>query len=216
VSVGQGNESAGTNHSRRRVAICVWDDIELLDFAGPGEVFAAAEDGAAFHVCTVGETRRPVVSQGFLRIVPEYDIMTCPAPDIVVLPGGGASFPLDNPQLRTWLLTVLGQAEVVLSVCTGAFVLAGLGLLDGLDATTWYGDIDRLRKAAPITTVHKDRRFIDNGRIVTAAGVSAGIDAALHIVDRLCGRTTSVATARYMEYEWAPDRFRGAAAPTAP
>ncbi len=191
----------------RRVAICVWDEAELLDFAGPGEVFAAADNGRAFQVYTVADRPGPIVSQGFMRILPEYTIETCPRPDIVVLPGGGAEPLLESARFTSWLSNVTGTAEVVLSVCTGAFLLAGAGLLDGLEATTWYGAVDRLRVAAPRTRVHADRRFVDNGRCITAAGVSAGIDGALHVVHRLLGPEIARDTARYMEYDWHPERF---------
>lgn len=191
----------------RNVAICVWDEVELLDFSGPGEVFAVADECRAFRVYTVGVSYAPIMSQGFVRVMPEYSIDDCPRPDIVVLPGGGAGPVLANPRVRAWLKDAAAKAEIVLSVCTGAFVLAGTGLLDGLAATTWYGDIDRLRAVAPRTVVHADRRFVDNGRIVTSAGVSAGIDAALHVVARLHGMPTARATAQYMEYEWHPERY---------
>jgi transcriptional regulator GlxA family with amidase domain len=186
----------------RRVALCVWNEAELLDFAGPGEVFAVAGGGRAFHVYTVGETRAPVVSQGFVRIVPEYSIVDCPPPDVVVLPGGGIDQLRDMGAMVAWLLHVAQHAEVILSVCTGAFLLAATGLLDGLEATTWHGAIDRLRVVAPRTVVHADRRFVDNGRCITSAGVSAGIDAALYVVSRLIGEETARDTAQYMEYDW--------------
>lgn len=194
---------------RRRVAILVWNDAELLDFSGPGEVFAAALDGQAFEVYTVAETRAPVLSQGFMTIMPEYSIDDAPAPDIVVLPGGGVQHPSASPRMMRWIGGVAARAEIVLSVCTGAMVLAQAGLLDGLEATTWHGAIERLRRAAPRTRVHDDRRFVDNGRIVTAAGVSAGIDAALHVVARLHGDQAARATARYMEYRWEPAAVSG-------
>jgi transcriptional regulator GlxA family with amidase domain len=191
----------------RRVAICVWNEAELLDFSGPGEVFAAADGGAAFEVYTVGESDAPIVSQGFLRVTPQYSIANCPRPDVIVLPGGGIHHLSVNASMVSWLITAAASAEVVLSVCTGAFLLAAAGLLDGLEATTWYGAIDRLRAAAPRTRVYADRRFVDNGRYVTSAGVSAGIDAALHVVARLLGTEKARETARYMEYDWDPDKY---------
>jgi transcriptional regulator GlxA family with amidase domain len=186
----------------RNVAILVWDDAELLDFAGPGEVFAAAGDFRAFRVYTVAERPAPVLSQGFVTVVPRYTIADCPRPDVVVLPGGGTDAPAASPAFQAWLRDVARTAEVVLSVCTGALVLARAGLLDGLEATTWHGAIDRLRDAAPRTRVRSGCRFVDNGRVVTSAGVSAGIDAALHVVERLGGPAMARDTARYMEYDW--------------
>lgn len=101
-----------------------------------------------------------------------------------------------------WLRKAAAQAEVVMSVCNGALVLADAGLLEGLEATTHHGSIETLKRMAPRTTVHADRRFVDNGKIVTAAGVSAGIDASLHVVSRLLGGEAAQRTARYMEYAW--------------
>lgn len=184
---------------RRRVAILVFDGVELLDFAGPGEVFAAAGHGA-FEVFTVGETRAPIVSQGFVQVTPEHGIADSPVPDVLVIPGGGVSSVLERPALMSWIKSVASKATVVMSVCNGAFVLADAGLLDGLEATTHHGSIAGLRRAAPRTVVHDDRRFVDNGKVVTAAGVSAGIDAALHVVARLLTPAVAEQTARYMEY----------------
>jgi len=168
-------------------------------------VFSAAGGGKAFQVYTVAERSESVVSQGFLRVIPEYTITNCPRPDIIVVPGGGAAGVLQSPSMVTWLLDVAQTAEIVLSVCTGSLVLANTGLLDGLEATTWYGAVARLRQAAPNTIVHENRRYVDNGKIVTSAGVSAGIDAALHIVWRLCGPEVAAETARYMEYCYHPE-----------
>ena len=185
----------------RQVAILVYEGVELLDFAGPGEVFAAAGHDGDFAVYTVGETVAPVLSQRFVTVTPRYSIAEAPRPDVLVIPGGAASNLMSEPMLA-WIRATAKDAEVVLSVCNGALVLAKAGLLDGLGATTHHGSLDALRRMAPKTTVHADRRFVDNGKVVTAAGVSAGIDAALHVVHRLSGDEAARATARYMEYTW--------------
>lgn len=182
------------------VALLIWNEVELLDFAGPSQVFTSAGEGDAFHVYTVAEYARPIISQDFLSINPEYTLNNAPPPDIVVVPGGGVSYITYRSTVLDWLREAAAQAQVVLSVCTGAFVLASAGLLDGLHATTWYAAIDDLRQAAPGTVVHDDRRYVDNGKIITAAGVSAGIDAALYIVSRLQGERVARSAARYMEY----------------
>ncbi len=197
---------------RRQVAILVFDGVELLDFAGPGEVFAAAGHGQAFEVFTVGETRAPITSQGFVRVTPEHSIADAPTPDVLVIPGGSVRAVLGSPALMSWVRATAGKATVVLSVCNGALVLASAGLLDGLEATTHHGSIDALRQVAPRTVVHTDRRFVDNGKVVTAAGVSAGIDASLHVVGRLLAPAEAERTARYMEYAWAGSTA-GASAP---
>ena len=174
-------ESAAT---RRTVAILVYDGVELLDFAGPGEVFAAA---GRFDVFTVGPTMSAVTSQGFVEVQPRYSVASAPRPDILIVPGGAAGNVISNAAVMSWIKSTAARAEQVLSVCNGAMVLAHAGLLDGLEATTHHGSIAALRQHAPRTKVHDDRRFVDNGKVVTAAGVSAGIDMSLHVVSKLLG-----------------------------
>jgi putative intracellular protease/amidase/YHS domain-containing protein len=185
---------------RRKVAILVYDGVELLDFAGPGEVFAAA---GRFDVFTVGPTSAPITSQGFVEVQPRYSLTSAPRPDILIVPGGAVGTVISNHDAMRWLETTAANAEQVLSVCNGAIILAQAGLLDGLEATTHHGSIAALRRQAPRTTVHDDRRFVDNGKVVTAAGVSAGIDMSLHVVSKLLGADAATSTARYMEYAWA-------------
>ena len=186
----------------RNVAIIVHEGVELLDFAGPGEVFSSAGNGA-FHVFTVGPTLDPVVSQGFVRVTPDYSIANSPKPDILVIPGGHTAVLYNDPKMMAWLKDRVGGAELTMSVCTGAIALARAGLLDGLHATTHYGALAALRKF-PRVTVDADKRFVDNGRIVTTQGVSAGIDGALHVVERLLGSEAAWSDARYMMYHWEP------------
>jgi putative intracellular protease/amidase len=195
---------AGAAHAAepRNVAILVYQGVELLDFAGPGEVFSAAGNGA-FRVFTVAPTSDPVVSQGFVRITPDYSIGNSPKPDILVIPGGHAATLYDDPKMMAWIKDRVGGAEVTMSVCTGAIALARAGLLDGLHATTHYGALASLRKF-PRITVDADARFVDNGRIVTTQGVSAGIDGALHVVERLLGSEAAWSDARYMMYHFEP------------
>jgi len=197
----------------RNVAVVVYEGVEVLDFAGPSEVFAAAATFArangqpAFNVYTVGVSKEPVTSQGFVKVTPNYTIADAPKPDLIVIPGGSSNALTGNPAFMEWAKRATGEAEVTLTVCTGAFVLARLGRLDGAPATTWYGAIERLREIAPKAQVVEGRRFIDNGAIVTTAGVSAGIDGALHVVARLAGRLVADQTARYMEYHWTPEPY---------
>jgi transcriptional regulator GlxA family with amidase domain len=193
-------DHTGRRTAPRNVAIFVFQGMELLDFAGPAEVFQAA--GPKFNVYTVAESMEPVVSQKFVKIVPQYSIQKCPKPDLLIMPGGDTSAPLGSPAVIAWVKQVSGEAEVTMSVCTGAFVLAKAGLLDGQPATTNWSQLGRLGKAAPDIQVRSKVRFVDSGKIVTTAGVSAGIDGALHIVDRLLGHTAAAFTARGMEYKW--------------
>jgi transcriptional regulator GlxA family with amidase domain len=176
--------------------------MELLDFAGPAEVFAAADGGRAFKVYTVAESDQPIKSQGFVTITPQYTIANCPPPDILVIPGGNATSVSRSQKMLDWVKDVSQNAERVLSVCTGAFVLARAGLLDGLEATTHHNAINGLRRNHPKVKVRTDVRVVDNGKILTAAGVSAGIDGALHIVSKVCSQQVAQRTAEYMEYTW--------------
>jgi transcriptional regulator GlxA family with amidase domain len=195
----------------RTVAIVVHDDVELLDFAGPGEVFqvagglAADRGRRALRVVTVSPGPAPVRSQGFLTIRADRTPDDPADFDLLVVPGGGTTRVLADTRFLGWFRKASARAEIVLSVCTGALVLAATGMLDGRSATTWHGFLDRLAHVAPRTRVVPGRRFVDGGAIVTTAGVSAGIDGALHVVARLLGRRVAEETARHMEYVWTPD-----------
>ena len=123
--------------------------------------------------------------------------------EILVVPGGwGTRQQMINPTIIQWIKESAAKAELVLSVCTGALLLAKAGLLAGLSATTHYAALELLRQNAPNTTVISDRRFVDNGKIILSAGISAGIDMSLHVVARLLGKEEALETARYMEYDW--------------
>jgi transcriptional regulator GlxA family with amidase domain len=193
----------------RTLAILIFDDVEVLGFCGPFEVFSVANrftEPPAFNVLTVAENAGPVVTPGGLSVNPHHQLTDCPLPDVVLVPGGqGTRKEVHNPALIDRIRQASTKAELVLSVCTGALLLARDGLLDGLEATTHHGAIDLLRQTAPKTTVHADRRFVDNGRVVCSAGIAAGIDMSLHVVGRLLGREVAVKTARQMEYPWGPD-----------
>lgn len=196
----------------RFVAIVIWNGAEILDFAGPAEVFAATRlenNQPAFEVYTVGPTLDPIVSQGFIKVTPQCSIENAPRPDIFVLPGGGTIKIQSNRRMIQWVKRTAADAEIAMSVCTGAHVLAAADLLDYKEATTYHRSIAGLRAMAPFTVVHDDQRWVDNGDVVTTAGVSAGIDGALHVVSRLYGKKTARQTAAYMEYDWRPDRVTG-------
>jgi putative intracellular protease/amidase len=207
LSLAAPNQDAGAT-APRNVAIVVYPGVELLDFAGPGEVFASAGGTLgrpAFRVYTVAETRDPLVSQGFVRVTPEFTYADCPAPDIVVVPGGRV--PLASEALRAFVQKGAEESELVMSVCNGALALGAAGLLDGLEATTHHGSLERLQLLVPSAQVHSNRRYVDHGDVLTSAGVSAGIDGALAVVARLYGEEEARATARYMEYEWRPEEI---------
>jgi putative intracellular protease/amidase len=140
-----------------------------------------------------------------MTVTPEYTFADAPQADVLVVPGGSVVGPTGSATTIAWVRERSAAARQTLSVCNGAFILAKAGLLDGLSATTFAGLIDDLREAAPKTRVVSDQRFVDNGRIVTTAGLSSGIDGALHVIEKLKGLGTAQATAIHMEYDWRPD-----------
>ncbi len=191
---------------KRNVAVLIFDEVEVLDFAGPFEVFSVTgrRDGSdPFDVYTVAEKAGPVLAYNRLSVNPHYALDECPAPDVLVVPGGpGTRRERHNRVLIDWISRHARRAKPVFSVCTGALLLAEAGLLNGLSATTHHGAIDRLRDAAPDATIEEGKRFVDNGNVVTSAGISAGIDASLHIVASLLGVEQARETAMHMEYDW--------------
>ena len=190
---------------RRNVAILLFDEVEVLDFAGPFEVFAVTDSlrsNELFKVFTVGLVPGAIRARNGLKVIPDYNLDDCPQPHILVVPGGWGTRPLlGNSVLLEWIRNRSRTAEVTMSVCTGSLLLAKAGLLDGLRITTHHSAIDSLRELAPRSTVDPSARFHDNGSVLTSAGISAGIDCSLHLVGRLLGPDVSTATAAYMEYE---------------
>lgn len=192
----------------RNVAILMFDEVEVLDFAGPFEVFAVTgrnDQVKPFNVYTVAERAGSVRARNGLSVNPTYTLADCPASDVVVIPGGwGTRGLLENAIVLDWIRDVSSRAEIVFSVCTGALLLGKLGLLNGHSSTTHHSQLDTLAMLSPATKVVRDRRFVDSGRIVTAAGIAAGIDASLHLVARLLGDDVAKETSAYMEYPWRP------------
>lgn len=185
--------------------------MEDLDFVGPLEVFngAASFDAmsrqtqeAAWDVFTVAETAELVPTSSNLMVQPRYTFANHPPIDLLLIPGGYATGQEDNLAVQAWLRKVTSQARINASVCTGAFLLAKLGLLDGHRATTHWGSVDRLAERYPNIQVQRQTRWVDEGTIITSAGISAGIDMSLHLVERLLGRLLAEQVAKYMEYAW--------------
>jgi transcriptional regulator GlxA family with amidase domain len=204
-----------TPSRKRRVAILIFDDVEVLDFAGPFEVFGVTggreHATTPFEVFTVAERGGPIRARNGLTVTPHVSAAGCPGVDVLVVPGGyGTRREMHNAALIDWIRARAAEAEIVLSVCTGALLLGRAGLLDGLEATTHHGALDLLAETAPRAVVRRDRRVIDNGHVITAAGISAGIDAALYVVARLLGEARARETAAYMEYDWRPTPARAA------
>jgi putative intracellular protease/amidase/Tfp pilus assembly protein PilF len=187
------------------VAIFLYNGVELLDFAGPGEVFSAS----GFRVYTLSVDGNEILSQGFVTVNPQYSVDNAPKPDVVVFPGGGADAPSKDPRVMEWLKSNVATGTMAMSVCTGAAILARAGMLEGYNVTTFHNYIDGLQALLPNSKVLRDTRFVDNGVVVTTAGVSAGIDGALHLVARIKGIEAAKETARYMEYDkWKPNEGR--------
>ena len=194
----------------RNVLVTLFDDVDTLDFCGPLEVFAITGQRATgpvpFTVTTVAERNDPPINtRSGLRITPYYTFDNAIQADILLIPGGlGARHECHNPAMLNFVREQAEQAEIVLSVCTGALLLGASGLLDGLDATTHHGALDELQTTAPKACVVRDRRFVDNGQIITSAGITAGIDTALYVVQRLFSPLIALETANHMEYSWQP------------
>lgn len=198
----------------RNVAILIFDDVEVLDFCGPFEVFAVTgerDNSKPFQVYTVAETDRPVLARNSLSVNPAYTFADCPRPDILLVPGGqGTRALIRNSVVIDWIKQQSQQVELLLSVCTGALLLAQAGLLDGLHSTTHHSAFDLLRQIAPKSHVLESERIVDNGKIILSAGISAGIDMSLYVVGRLLGEQQAEETVEHMEYEWSSTARRPA------
>lgn len=180
----------------RTVAVLLFEGVELMDFAGPAEVFIVAAEGKAFRVVTVAESTDPLKTMGGITLKPDFAFDKAPKADVVVVPGGNTK--AVGKAGREWIKKASADAEVTLSECFGAYLLADAGLLDGVEATTHHWGVEGLKKAAPKCKVVTGKRFVDGGKVVTTAGVTAGIDGALHVVERLLGKEA----ARWTAEEW--------------
>ncbi|CAA9581668.1 MAG: Intracellular protease [uncultured Thermomicrobiales bacterium] len=208
-----GMATVGTESAPRTVGILVFDEVEVLDFCGPFEVFASAalppsaeggEERRLYDVLVLAERPGIVRCRGGLLVQPHHTLADHPPLDLVVVPGGfGTRRERGNPVVLRWIERQHAGGVLTTSVCTGAFLLAATGLLNGRAATTHWASIDGLRRAHPAVAVRADERIVDQGQVVTSAGVSAGIDMALHVVRRQHGEAVARATARDMEYDWA-------------
>ncbi|WP_220096038.1 DJ-1/PfpI family protein [Daejeonella oryzae] len=183
----------------KTIAFYLQDGVEVLDFAGPMEVFSYA----GYKIFTVSKTKDFILSQGILKILPDYDISDSPGADMVVFFGGNSDAFLDKELIR-WVNS-MKNVKYHFSVCTGAFMLAESGVLDGLKATTFHSSLNSLEERFPKIEVLRDVRFVDNGKVITTAGISAGIDGALHMVAKFQGLSQARRVAYLMEYDsWIP------------
>ena len=188
----------------KNVGIYLFNKVELLDFAGPYEVFSVTSQlngSELFKVFTISEDGGAIKSINGLIVIPDYSFDNHPKVDILVIPGGeGTKNEIKKKKVMEWISKTHKSADTMATVCSGARIPAVLGLLDGLEATTHHSVIDDVKKLAPKVTIDHTKRFIDNGTIMTSGGISAGIDLALHIVKKLYGEETAQKTIDYMEY----------------
>jgi len=193
------------------VGILVFHEVEVLDFAGPFEVFSRtrlnsgaesrkSDESAPFNTFTVSMDNQPVIATGGLKIISDFTLKNSPNIDILIVPGGfGTRTLLNNESLLSWIKTVSGQATTTTSVCTGSLLLAKAGLLEGKRATTHWGAIEALKSISKNIQVIDNRRIV-NDEIITSAGVASGIDMAFMIVENLYGEEVASDTAKYIEF----------------
>ncbi|MDP9898074.1 DJ-1/PfpI family protein [Variovorax ginsengisoli] len=197
-----------------RVVILAFDGVEALDFAGPFEVFTTATRmhqrlhpaaPALFDVTSAAQrphALHPVQARAGLRLLADHALDEAPRADVLIVPGGVVDAPLASPDTLGWIASQAASARITASVCTGAFLLAASGLLTSDRVTTHWEDVADLRAGFPALQVVEGVRWVDNGRVLSSAGISAGIDMSLHIVERLAGRTLAERTARQMDFTW--------------
>jgi putative intracellular protease/amidase len=186
---------------KTRVAVLMFDGVEIIDFAGPYEVFGQA----GFDVHTVSRDGKAVKTAMNLNVNVDYSFDNSPPADIVLIPGGDVEEAAKDAPTLAWIRKNSAPATQVMSVCTGSDILAGTGLLDGQSATTFHQHFDHMAKAYPKVTVVRDQRWVQAGKLVTSAGLASGIDAALHVVANLRGEKAARSVAMHLEYQWSPE-----------
>ena len=203
--------------NQRRVGILVFDEVEVLDFCGPFEAFSVArldedrrrEEPSPYEVVLVAQTGGIVVAMGGLKVMPDHTLEDCPPLDVLVVPGGwGTRRKMLNGELVSWISERGREVGTMTSVCTGSLLLGKAGLLDGKRATTHWKALDLMRESFPTVTVVEDQHVVEEGDLLTSAGISAGIDMALRVVARHHGEDVARRTARYMEYRYPEDNRR--------
>lgn len=190
---------------KRQVGILLFDEVEVLDFAGPFEVFSLARDfnqEALFQVHTITENGQMIRARNGLKVLPDYNFSNCPQLDILLVPGGYGAEEIEiyNESLLSWITEEAQQVEILASVCTGALLLAQAGFLKGKKATTHWMDLEKLANF-PEVDVQKETKYVEDGKVITSGGISAGIDMSFYLVAKLYGVETALATAKRMEYD---------------
>ena len=195
----------------RNIGIYLFPEVEALDFAGPFEVFTtscrvnqrlAPSKEAPFNVFSISESNSVVQTRAGMRITPDYSIDNHPKVDLLVVPGGVINAELSKQRVMQWLYQCAQNAELVASVCTGAFMLAKSGTITAGKVTTHWEDQKELAEMFPSLEVIDGPRWVEQNQMFTSAGISAGIDLSLHLVSRLISPELATATARQMDYRW--------------
>lgn len=203
--------------SQQTVGILIFPDVEVLDFCGPLEVFAVtrvneerrAEEPSPFRVVLIAETMDPVTTVSGMRVLPEFTLENHPDLDILLVPGGAGTRPLQtHKRLLGWIALCAQQVKILASVCTGSFLLAAAGQLEGRAATTHWQSLDRMREHYPNVHVRDELQVVEDGKVFTSAGISAGIDLALRMVALTQSTQIARNTARYMEYPYPENNQR--------
>jgi transcriptional regulator GlxA family with amidase domain len=203
--------------TRRKVGILVFPEVEVLDFCGPFEVFSVTrldedrkrEESSPYDVVLVAEEKETIVTTGGLKVIPDHTLDDCPPLDILVVPGGwGTRREMNNNRLIAWISETARQVTTLTSVCTGALLLGKAGLLDGKRATTHWRVLEEMRRWFPSVVVIDDQHVVEEGNVITSAGISAGIDMALRVVARHHGEAVARATDRHMEYPFPENNRR--------
>jgi transcriptional regulator GlxA family with amidase domain len=188
----------------RNVAILLFDDAEVLDFAGPFEVFSVASqvhDFKLFNVFTIAKSKEMIRAVNGLKVFPDYTVENHPKIDILIISGGqGTTLLLNEKEIINWVKAIHSTTEITMSICSGSRVLGILGLLDNLEYCTHHLVYDDMKKITPTGIPQKQKRFFNVGKIHTTGGISAGIDASFNIVEKLHGKKVAEATSKYMEY----------------
>ena len=200
-TIDQNQPAAGEQQQQQetlRVAVLVFEGVQIIDYTGPWEVFG----GAHFEVFSVAKSTGQLRTVYGMQVVPQYTLENHPPADILLIPGGDVLATQEDPEVQRWLQEKSESAQIVLSVCNGAYILAKAGLLNGLRATSTRHLVNGLANAAPNITIVRDVRYVDNGKVITSGGLSAGMDAALHVVERMTSRERAAHLARGLEYDW--------------
>jgi copper(I)-binding protein/putative intracellular protease/amidase len=191
----------GPPPNRKKAAILIFDGVQIIDYTGPYEVFGQA----GLDVFTVAVKSEMITTAMEMKVTPHYTLENAPAADVLLIPGGNVTRTQQDPNVIKWIQERSKQAEYVVSVCNGAYILAKTGLLDGLTATTFYGLLEGLPAVAPKVKVVRDQRYVDNGKFITTAGISSGIDGSLYVVSKLFSKARAQMVALNMEYDWKAD-----------